>query len=283
MKIAALTMAYRDYEMLDRWCKYYGDQLGRENVFVVSHGHDPKHLEITQGCNLITIPREPVDHFDPWRFEMLYQFAQFLHASYDWVIRTDTDEFIVVDRSVGSLRQMLDQQSKPFVFALGIEVFQDEAEAELTASPITAQRKYGLLWSSYSKTFATMSGWKTEFHGVHFDWEGGQRPRVNMPQGVYLLHMRLCSKAVHEAHSNRKSNMENAPRSWRRWQKREQELWDKISLGPVENSEDHIQEIWENQNNSRMWRFYRNGVLRPKSLDEYNRVVELPPGIVGLV
>lgn len=283
MKIAAVTMVFRDYEMLSRWCDYYGTQLGRENLYIVSHGFDPHHKEITEGCNLVTIPRDKLTDFDAWRFEMLHSFVQFLCASYEWVIRTDADEFVVADSSAGTLPQILERQVDPYVFALGVEVFQGQNEPELTSQPITAQRRHGLVWASYSKAFAVKAGWRLENHGIRFDPRKLTGLRVNMPEGLYLLHMRLSSTSIHQAHRDRKVLMPSAPRSWRNIDRWEQQLHDAIALGPVEDSTAHLRQVWAAQNKSRLRRIYHAGKLRPVVRSEFNRVVELPVGIVGRV
>ncbi|WP_170549921.1 glycosyltransferase family 2 protein [Ruegeria atlantica] len=283
MKIAALTMVYRDYEMLARWCDYYGDMLGRENLFIVSHGADPRHREIAQGCNCITVPREPVANFDTWRFEMLHRFVQFLSSSYEWVIRTDSDEFIVADRAYGTVPEILQRQDVPFAFALGLEVFQHESEKELTPDPITAQRRYGLVLARYSKAFAVRNGMRLENHGVHINPRGSSSYTVNMPEGLYLLHMRMCSNAVHQAHRDRKIMMKNAPRSWKNLDKWERIILDHIALGQVDDSDAHLSHVRNVQSNRHRPAWYRRGILVPVATPDMNRVVELPQGILGQV
>ena len=40
MKIAALTFAYNESVNLLIWRRYYGEQLGEENLFLIDHGSD---------------------------------------------------------------------------------------------------------------------------------------------------------------------------------------------------------------------------------------------------
>lgn len=124
---------------------------------------------------------------------------------------------------------------------------------------------------------------RLENHGVRLNPQDHPSYNVNMPQGLYLLHMRLCSKAVHQAHRNRKIAMKNARRSWQKLDKWERTLFDQIELGQVEDSGAHLQQVWNIQNNRRRPAWFRRGILVPIALPDMNRVVELPQGIVGQV
>ncbi|MGB0800036.1 MAG: hypothetical protein ACPGRD_12035, partial [Planktomarina sp.] len=57
--LGVVGMVYQDYAMLQRWYDYYAAQVGPENLFVFSHGNDPKHREIAKGANVINVPRDP--------------------------------------------------------------------------------------------------------------------------------------------------------------------------------------------------------------------------------
>ena len=39
-KIAAITMARNDEFFLERWIKYYGDALGKDNLYIYLDGED---------------------------------------------------------------------------------------------------------------------------------------------------------------------------------------------------------------------------------------------------
>jgi hypothetical protein len=54
-----MTMAYQDHFFLQRWVDYYGRQFGREHLYILSHGGDPEHRRIAEGCNVIRPAARP--------------------------------------------------------------------------------------------------------------------------------------------------------------------------------------------------------------------------------
>lgn len=98
----ALTMAYKDYEFLRRWVNYYGRQFGREHLYVFSHGGDPEHDRIAEGCNVISVPRDETGYkFDQRRWRMINNFSAGLMRYYSWLIVSDVDELVLLDPEAG--------------------------------------------------------------------------------------------------------------------------------------------------------------------------------------
>lgn len=99
--LGVATMVYGDYFFLKRWYAYYAAQVGAENLFVFSHGNDPKHREIAAGANVIHVPRDPtMQMFDRRRWSMLSQFISGMMRFYNWMILGDVDEIVIVDPDV---------------------------------------------------------------------------------------------------------------------------------------------------------------------------------------
>lgn len=97
----AITMAYKDYFFLDRWVRHYGAQFGREHLYVLSHGGDPEHERIAEGCNVIRLPRDPtMFRLDRRRWAFLSQFASGMQRYYNWIFVGDVDEVVIVDPDV---------------------------------------------------------------------------------------------------------------------------------------------------------------------------------------
>jgi hypothetical protein len=91
-------MVYDDYFFLQRWYDYYSKQVGAENLYVFSHGNDPRHREIAKGANVMNLPRDAtMFKFDRRRWRMLGNFATGLLDFYNWMIVSDVDEIVVVD------------------------------------------------------------------------------------------------------------------------------------------------------------------------------------------
>ena len=72
-------MVHQEEAYLRIWLDYYGKMLGRENLYVITHGGDPAIVEMAEGCRLVYLPRFAVDGtFDLRRFEVLNAYANFL-------------------------------------------------------------------------------------------------------------------------------------------------------------------------------------------------------------
>ncbi|RBW55068.1 hypothetical protein DS906_16295 [Ruegeria sp. A3M17] len=89
-------MVWRDYWYFEKWVGYYASQLGRENVYILSHGADPEIDRIGQGCNVVAILRDGLHQsFDYARWRMLSDFSAMLTQFYDRVIVSDCDELLM--------------------------------------------------------------------------------------------------------------------------------------------------------------------------------------------
>lgn len=101
--LAVVTMVHGDYLFLKRWYDYYKAQVGAENLYIFSHGNDPKHREIAAEANVIALPRDETMHmFDRRRWRMLSRFVSGLSQFYNWVILSDVDEIVIVDPKAAS-------------------------------------------------------------------------------------------------------------------------------------------------------------------------------------
>ena len=100
-RMMAMTMVGGDHFFLSRWVEYYGRQLGRENCYVLSHGGDPEHKKIAEGCNVIYLPFDETRNcFNQRRWQILSLHASALTGFYNWVACNDVDEFVVLDPAV---------------------------------------------------------------------------------------------------------------------------------------------------------------------------------------
>ena len=198
MKIAAITMVYQEYRMLERWYDYYGALLGHENLFVVSHGGDDEHRRLTPRASHIAIPRGDLSRFEGLRQQMLIHLQRSLYGYYDAVIRVDTDEFIVVDpdhhASLGDALRSTDFDSTEAWFALGMQLFPvSEAAHHDPNAPVTQASQHVTLSSIYSKAVCCRRNIATHLHGAWYVGTGNvQIARFKMPKGLYLLHLKYA-------------------------------------------------------------------------------------------
>lgn len=96
MKLAFVTMVWRDYWLLERWVAHNSQSVDRSALYVINHGQDPEVARIAQGCNIIGVPRDemPID-LTRRRWDLLGGVTNGLLAFYDRVICTDVDEFLI--------------------------------------------------------------------------------------------------------------------------------------------------------------------------------------------
>ena len=194
-RYAALTMVHQEEAYFRLWLDHYGAILGRENLYVITHGGDPAIVGMAEGCRLIYLPRLSVDgNFDSNRFEVLNSFANYLLSQYDGVIAGDVDELVFVDPALGvSLVEFAEQHrsASPALRAFGFNVFEREGDAPLDPGrKVLAQRRHVRCEQDYCKPLIVFSrpGWSVGYHAVP-----GQ---PYLPDGLYLAHLHYVSAGL---------------------------------------------------------------------------------------
>lgn len=182
MKVAAITMVYRDYWALSQWYRHFGAMVGYHHLYIVAHGHDPEIARLCPDASIITVPRDDMAHFDRRRARMLNAFQAALIETYDWIIRTDADELICFDpRLYTGVEDFLVGQSGPALFALGLNVVD------------TNTGSYAVFSGHYSKAWAVNDTTQLVQHGVRIRPNKVERFRFQMPRGVYLVHLKFAN------------------------------------------------------------------------------------------
>lgn len=188
-KICALTMVRNNEFFLRRWVAWYGAQLGRENLYVYLDGTDQILEGNYQGVHITFCEHvdDPVLVGDRRRIDFLSSQAAELLKTYDMVIGTDVDEFLVPDPALHlTLAAFLDRQKEAISYsALGIDVGQHmQNEAPFDESrPFLGQRRFAVLSSRYSKAsvLAAPVAWGSGFHRV-------RKHNFHILPDLYLFH-----------------------------------------------------------------------------------------------
>jgi hypothetical protein len=92
--VAVFTMVYNEPRNLPLWTRYYGEQFGHENCWVLDHGSTDGSTD-SLPCHRARLPRDPMDSLR--RAQRCSAFQHFLLRVYDTVIYVDSDEFLVPD------------------------------------------------------------------------------------------------------------------------------------------------------------------------------------------
>jgi hypothetical protein len=193
--MAAITMVYKDYDLLENWVRYYENQFGREHLYVLSHGGDPEHARIAQGANYIHIPRDPtMDKMERKRWFLFANFTNGLLRYYNWIICNDVDEIVVLDPDHGDnlaeyVSQYDTQKAPQSISPFGIEtVHNPEIEKMALSDPgtILEKRRLFRLNSNYAKPCIIRKDVSFTIGGH----ANNHQPRFLDPH-LYLMHLRF--------------------------------------------------------------------------------------------
>ena len=206
MKVAIFTMVYNEAIFLPMWLSHYGDQFGRENLFVVDVGTTDRSTDGLD-VNIVKVPRSLLDE------ERRTSFVRHFHASllsyYDVVIFCDTDEFFVADPAhYPDMIACLTHREEPIIAGIGLNVIHIVAsEPEiLPGVPILEQRKYAQFYSLYCKPLIGRQpiDWTPGFHACNGPY--------NLCQDLYLFHLKSIDKTMflNELDVKRQAGMSDA-------------------------------------------------------------------------
>ena len=188
-KIAAITMARNDEFFLSHWIKYYGDEIGTENLYIYLDGTDQVTPKNAGAAHIKKLPHTDMPRAagDKYRIGLMNDLARELLKSYDIVIGCDCDEFLIVDTNINkTLAEYLSGiKIKNTVSGLGLDVGQNmNCESTLDASaPILLQREYALLSTRYTKPVVKNApvDWGSGFHSI-------SGHNFHIDKNLYLLH-----------------------------------------------------------------------------------------------
>ncbi|MEQ8365963.1 MAG: glycosyltransferase family 2 protein [Roseicyclus sp.] len=193
----ALTHVRHESFFLEKWIRHYGAIVGHDNLYVVIDGDDWEpdvdltgvHTEI-----LLDAPRRRIKN-DRFMAKAMSQHANKLRKRYQYVIRGDCDEYVVIDPEAGlDWPTALEELGEVgYVFALGIDVVQDRSERVPVDrdAPLLGQRQFGYVADRYTKPFV-ISRWN--------NWAGGAHRLLNRPvrmsEHFVLFHMALADQTI---------------------------------------------------------------------------------------
>jgi hypothetical protein len=140
-----ITMVRDGGSMLQRWCRYYGAQVGMEHLLVFDDNSTDGSTDQLP-CPVVPLPEMPHAGFDRRRMQLLSGIAAGLLKVYDFVIHVDVDEFLVADPAdYPGLRHFLaDRMDRMVIAPVGVNVVQHlDVEGPLDERrPILGQRRF---------------------------------------------------------------------------------------------------------------------------------------------
>jgi hypothetical protein len=200
-RMAAVTMVKGDHTFLARWVDYYGSLLGRENLFVLRHGHDPEIDRIAAGANILHQPDTgDKSGFDRRRWATLSHFSSGLTLYYNWVLCTDVDEIVAPDPATGlALPDYLDRlfatgRAPQIISPFAIEIVHtpaSEPEPLDPTRPILSVRRNFRLNSNYAKPCITRKRISFSVGG-----HGSSSRDVTLDPKLFLFHLRYVDDQI---------------------------------------------------------------------------------------
>ncbi len=166
-RIAIITDAISPNFWFPKWYKYYGDQFGESNIYMVTYQGKSTTFDNYSPGGIWDIP---CPYCDELRAKVISALVRTLLLTHDTVIRCDVDEFLVPDlRIYKNLHDYISRSRLPYVTAYGIDVFERDGDAPLDINrPILiSQRSHGIAISASHKTAVTTKPleWASGFHG----------------------------------------------------------------------------------------------------------------------
>jgi hypothetical protein len=207
LRIAAITTSRNDGFFAAKWLDYYGEQFGKENLYLFLDGKDQLVPENAGASHVKVLDHvvQDVAAGDKARIARVNELAESLFEEYDIVIGSDVDEFLAIDPMCDlTLMEYLGQMKhlRPdgySVSALGIDVGQRVGiEPDLALDkPALEQRDYAVLCSRYTKPVVMLepAKWgsgchRIEGHGFYID------------PNLFLFHLGYCDLALLNARRN---------------------------------------------------------------------------------
>ena len=208
-RICALTMVRNDDFYLKKWTAYYGRELGEENLYIFLDGKDQPIPDWCPKAHITAYDKikGQVVEAEKGRLALLSQKAAELLESYDLVIGTDADEFLIVDPALGiGLAEYLSSKDiKISLSGLGVDVGQNTKEETgiIENEPFLRQRHYARLSTRYSKpsVLAAPVVWGSGFHRI-------KGHNFHIAKDLYLFHFGYFDLGRIEARFNDKDRKE---------------------------------------------------------------------------
>lgn len=190
-KIAIITMARNDNFFLEKWIRYYGEQIGgEEHVYVYLDGKDQQGPHHSGKAHVIYCDKLPgtIREVEPQRLSYLSdRAAELFKEGYEIVIGCDADEYIVVEPTLGKTlgEYLTEKEIGATLSGLGLDMGQRLGEESVIdgSTPFLGQRMYGILEPDYSKPCIITKPvrWGVGFHRV-------RGKNFHIDEHLYLFH-----------------------------------------------------------------------------------------------
>jgi hypothetical protein len=230
-------MARDEADMLPRWVRYYGEQLGLDNLIVLDDGTADGSTERLP-CTSFRLPPEPWRrNWGKTRRTLANGLSRGLLSCYDYVIFTDVDEFLVPDplKYGGLLEYLGASGDRPVIAPVAMNLLHDaRTEPALDSTqPVLAQRCYVKFAPGMCKPCikSIPAEWQLGFHGI--------RSSFHVSPDLWLIHMKYAdaeTTARVARHRHALYQNENRGSSLSAWRLRADQVVDRLNSWVAESS-----------------------------------------------
>jgi len=203
MKLAVVTFVFNEIVNLPIWRRYYGENFGDKNLFVIDRESNDGSTADLGEVNRIVIPRDAFD--DRKKTSFVSSFQHSLLQYYDAVIYTDCDEIMVPNTArYRDLSEYVSKMTSGYATCIGLNVLHvlnQEPPLDLNR-PILAQRRYARFNSATCKTLLSRVPitWMPGFHCLNL------QPKID--PDLFLFHTKTMDYSI--ASQRQKINNETA-------------------------------------------------------------------------
>jgi len=184
-RVAAVTDAVSPDFYFRPWHRYYGGQFGNSNLYVVAPEPEIGSFAAFELGGVLDVGN---NYNNAVRAAKINDVVTELLKQYDFVVRTDADEFLVADPAYfDSLRHYVDSLAHDHVTAYGLNVIpgRDQKPLNLAEPMLFHQRNLAHPYNALSKTCVTAKPlvWSPGFHYC------SEMPLFDR---LFLFHMKLA-------------------------------------------------------------------------------------------
>ncbi len=217
MRIATFTVTRDEKIFFPKWLQNSLKSFEPEDIYVLDHRSSDGSTDCARqmGCN-VEIIDPPENPGAIWFRDKMRQTQRDLLQKYDWVLFSETDEFVIANSELGTIRNVIEKMSSEgldFARCTGFDIVHDykkEPALDFSSNTWLQQRSRCLPWfppyserNKYSKALLSRVplDWRSGFHDVAPPSGVGQIP-IKRIDYLFLIHCHFLDFSETERRHN---------------------------------------------------------------------------------